>query len=153
MTSEAVVLPSASVAVASTPRVIVVEAVTPDLDAWHVLRTESAVKGPGPTFFTDAVLVTDSLPLVVTLISPEGGSGASGEAGGLPPKMTAGPDWAMAPSASTLVTPAVEPPAGGGTHGLALFFFSRGGFFPDPRTSGGPPQKLTSGREAEAGPF
>src|SRR4051812_41625961 len=121
MTSEAVVLPSASVAVATTPRVIVVEAVTADAEAWHSLRTESALKGPGPTFFTDAVLVTERLPLVLTRSSPDGGSGASGEAGGLPPKMTAGPYWAMAPSASTLVTATVEPPAGRVTDGLALF--------------------------------
>src|SRR3954447_17226107 len=146
MTSEAVVLPSASVAVASTPRVIVVDAVTPDLEAWHVLRTESAVKGPGPTFFTDAVLVTDSLPLVLTLISPDGGSGASGEAGGLPPKMTAGPYWAMAPSESTLVTPAVEPPAGRVTDGLALFLSPGGILCPNPRTDAGPPNRPTSVR-------
>src|ERR1051325_6578821 len=61
--SSLVGLPSASLARASSPLVMVVEPDVPDLDAVHVLLTASATKGPVLRVFTDAVLVTDVFPL------------------------------------------------------------------------------------------
>jgi hypothetical protein len=99
--------------------VIVTDPVAPDFPAVQVLRTELAVNGPGPTLLTDAVLVTERLPLVLTRSWPHGGLGALGSAGARPPKRTAGPYWASAP-ATTATTAVVEPPGGSVTDGLAL---------------------------------
>jgi len=120
MDSVVTAFPSVSVAVTRAPLEIVVAALTPALDAVQVLRTARAVNGPGPTFFTDAELVTDLLPLVLTLSGPEGGSGAPGSVGCRPPRMTAGPYRARTPLSSVAVSATAEPPGGSSTAGLAL---------------------------------
>jgi hypothetical protein len=114
---------------------------TPDFDAVQVLRTEVAVKGPAPTFLTEAELVTDRLPLVLTVMAPDGPRGAFGSLGGLPPKTTAGPYWARAPSSSVALTALDDPPAGKVTEGLELPGKPAPGFWPHPRTCGGPPNR------------
>jgi hypothetical protein len=123
---------------------MVVDAVTPDFDAVHVLRTALAVNGPGPTFFTEAELVADRLPFVLTRSSPLGGRGAFGSFGGRPPKMTAGPYWAMAPPLAVATTAVDDPPCGKLTDGLALPLLAGGMLWPHPCTVAGPPKRLTS---------
>jgi hypothetical protein len=102
-----------------------------------------AVNGPEPTFLTDAVLVTVFFPLVLTVMGPDGGTGALGSDGGRPPRITAGPYWARAPSLSAEVIAVLEPPPGSVTDGLALATSPGGAVCPHPRTVAGPPNRLT----------
>jgi hypothetical protein len=112
------------------------------LEALHVLETELAVNGPAATFFTDAELVTDRFPLVLTLIAPDGGIGPS--VGGRPPKRIAGPYSAIAPSLSVAVIAVDEPPGGRVTDGLAVPSSPGGAVWPHPRRDDGLPKRLTS---------
>jgi hypothetical protein len=115
-----------------------------DFDAVHVLDTELAVKGPAPTFFTDAPLVTDRLPLVLARMAPDGGTAPVAFAGGRPPKTTAGPYAARAPLLSVAVTAVEDPPGGKVTAGLAVLASPGGVVCPDPSRLDGPPKRLTS---------
>ena len=138
-------------------------------DAVQVLLTTSAMNGPGPTppggscageKRVMAVLqVTDPrgpvVPLQPTVMGPDGGA-AGWLSGQMPPKMTAGPYEALAPSGSDWET---DPPAGGRvTEGLdeaaALAAGTQPGgtlvavqiCWPNPRSIDGPPKRLTSVR-------
>jgi hypothetical protein len=122
----------------------VVDPLVPDFDAVHALDTELAVKGPAPTFFTEAELVTDRLPLVLARMAPDGGTDPLASAGGRPPKTTAGPYAARAPLLSVAVTAVEDPPGGNVTAGLADPASPGGVVCPDPSRPEGPPKRLTS---------
>src|SRR5687767_12298412 len=119
----------------TTPLVTIVDPFTPDLEAVHVLRTEPAVKTPASMFFTDAELVTEVFPLVLTTTGPVGPVSVPGYR---PPRMMAGPYWAMTPSSSAAATAMVDPPGGRATSGLELRALPGGTVCPHPRRSGGP---------------
>jgi hypothetical protein len=100
----------------------------------HVLLIKVAENGPWPTSLAEEELVTDvpspNAPWVFADIEFDA-------------KMTAGPYWAAAPSTSVTVS---SPPAGGsvaeGLH-AAVVVSSQPVVEAGPRTSEGPPKRLT----------